>query len=268
MLTAEKIQSNWDEFLGYISTHISSPRKEALIQFYTDREERFVLMPASYKPQYHSCFPGGYIDHVNRVIKSSLLSYDMWEKMGADMTTFTKEELVFAAINHDLGKFGSDEEACYIEQTDTWRKDKLGEQYTFNTKIEFMSVPDRSLYLLMENNIPFSKNEMLAIKLHDGIYDEANKPYLVSWTPEQKPRSSIVYILHHADMMATRIEFETEWLPKFKNGENTKSKMSTTISTSTSNPIAKVRKTKEEIKTKALSSLIDNNNVLNNFFKQ
>ena len=33
--------------------------------------------------------------------------------------------------------------------------------------------------------------------------------------PEQKPRTSLPFILHQADMMAARIEFEIEWLPKF-----------------------------------------------------
>ena len=31
-LTAEQIQSNWEEFLGYIDTYISSPRKEKLTE--------------------------------------------------------------------------------------------------------------------------------------------------------------------------------------------------------------------------------------------
>jgi hypothetical protein len=35
--------------------------------------------------------------------------------------------------------------------------------------------------------------------------------------PETKPRTSLPFILHQADMMAARIEFEIEWLPKFKN---------------------------------------------------
>ena len=59
---------------------------------------------------------------------------------------------------------------------------------------------------------------MLAIQTHDGLYDDANKKYLCSHTmPEQKPRTSLPYILHQADLMAARIEFEKEWLPKFKN---------------------------------------------------
>ena len=33
--------------------------------------------------------------------------------------------------------------------------------------------------------------------------------------PEQKPRTSLPYIIHQADLMAARIEFEKEWLLKF-----------------------------------------------------
>jgi hypothetical protein len=136
--------------------------------------------------------------------------------MGADISTYTKEELVFSALNHDLGKMGDDQHEAYIPQTDQWRKDKLGEDYMFNTKLAFASVPDRSLFLLMSNGIQYTFNEMVAIQTHDGLYDEGNKKYLMSYMPEQKPRTALPLILHQADMMAARIEFEKEWLPKFK----------------------------------------------------
>jgi hypothetical protein len=37
---------------------------------------------------------------------------------------------------------------------------------------------------------------------------------------EQKPRTSLPFILHQADLMAARIEFEIEWLPKFNTKNN------------------------------------------------
>ena len=33
--------------------------------------------------------------------------------------------------------------------------------------------------------------------------------------PETKPRTSLPYVLHQADLMAARIEFEREWNGKF-----------------------------------------------------
>jgi hypothetical protein len=223
-LEAVKIQSNWIEFMSNIDTHISSPRKEKLVEFYEKYQERVILMPASHKKEYHSAFPGGYVDHVNRVVKAALSMSGVWESFGCDMTTFTTEELVFSAINHDLGKMGSVDEESYITQDDKWRREKLGEDYKFNTKVPFASVPDRGLFMLQSHGITYTFNEMLAIQTHDGLYDDANKKYLMTYMPEQKPRTSLPFILHQADMMAARIEFEVEWLPKFKNSLDTSKK--------------------------------------------
>lgn len=77
-----------------------------------------------------------------------------------------------------------------------------------------MAVPDRSLHMLTKAGILYSDNEMLSIKLHDGLYDDANKQYLCSYNPETKPRTSLIFIIHQADMLASRIEFELDWFPK------------------------------------------------------
>jgi hypothetical protein len=224
MITPEQIQSNWNVFISNIETYITGDRKDKLLDFYTQHEERFILMPASNKIQYHNCFPGGYVDHVNRVVTAALKIDNVWRDLGV-FDTYTTEELVFSAINHDLGKFGTVEHASYIEQTDQWRRDKLNETYMFNDKLEYMSVPDRGLWLLNEAGVSVTKNELLAIKLHDGLYDDANKPYLLSFMPETKPRTSIIFILHQADLLAARVEFEREWLPKLlNNNTNTKPK--------------------------------------------
>lgn len=213
MLTPEQIQSNWDKFLNNIDTYISGDRGHRLKDFYLRFEERFIMMPASHKSQYHNCFPGGYVDHVNRVVDAALQLDAVWRNFGM-VDTYTTEELVFSAINHDLGKFGDEQNESYIEQTDQWRRDKLNETYMFNDRLEYMTVPDRGLYLLMSNGVRYTKNEFLAIRTHDGLYEESNKAYLMGFTPETKPRTSIMYILHQADLLAARIEFEVEWLPK------------------------------------------------------
>jgi hypothetical protein len=159
-LTAEKIQANWIEFNSNIETYITGDRKQRLLEFYKKYEDRVILMPAAHKKEYHSAFPGGYVDHVNRVVRGALALSAVWEGFGADMTTFTQEELVFSAINHDLGKMGDEENESYIPQTDQWRRDKLGEDYMFNTKVPFASVPDRGVYFYsnhMVSNIHLMK---------------------------------------------------------------------------------------------------------------
>ena len=218
-LTAEQIQQNWIDLEETIKVFIEEPRRSQLLDFYSKYSDRIMMMPAAHKKEYHNAFPGGYVDHVLRVVDCALKLNDIWIEMGVDTSTYTKEELVFSAINHDLGKMGDEENESYIPQTDQWRKDKLGEDYMFNTKVAFASVPDRGLFMLQSHGVVYTFNEMLAIQTHDGLYDEANKKYLHAYMPEQKPRTCLPFILHQADLMASRIEFEREWLPKL-NGKN------------------------------------------------
>ena len=253
-LEAKQIQENWTQFIHNIESHITSPRKEQLIKFYDKYAERIMLMPAAHKKEYHSAFPGGYVDHVNRVVDAALEMSYVWDKFGCDMTTFTTEELVFSAINHDLGKMGDSEHESYIPQTDKWRKEKLGEDYMFNKKLAFASVPDRGLFLLQEHDIKYTFNEMVAIQTHDGLYDTANDKYLKGYMVEQKPRTSLPFILHQADMMAARIEFEIEWLPKFKNNVDT-SKKNYTLSNNNKSTKSKALGT---ISSPGLKNMLDN----------
>jgi hypothetical protein len=49
---------------------------------------------------------------------------------------------------------------------------------------------------------------MLSIKLTDGLYDESNKPYYISRTADSKLKTNLGYVMHQADSMAARIEYE------------------------------------------------------------
>ena len=237
-LKAEEIKNNWDMFMKYINNYISSPRKEKLIEFYERHEERIMLMPASSKVHHHSCFPGGHIFHTLKVCEFALKIHEMWEMSGVD-ETYTLEELMFSALNHDLGKIGTETEPNYIPNTDKWRKEKLGEIYKHNDQFTFMTVPDRGIFLLQENNIPITMNEYIAIRAHDGLYDEANKYYFIGYMPETRPRSSILHILHTADMLAARWEFEQTWLKDFNKKSNLVSEKGGPILTNTTNGSSK-----------------------------
>jgi hypothetical protein len=256
-LTAEQIQGNWELFLSNIEKYISEPRKVKLLDFYNQNSERIILMPAAHTTKYHNCFPGGYVEHVNRVVECTLKQYKLWEHMGCDVTTFTVEELVFAAINHDLGKLGDSQNDLYIPSKDEWRKKNLGEIYSYNTEVPFMTIPDRSLFLLQEAGIPYTLNEMLAIRTHDGLYDEANKGYLISRVPESRPKSVIVFILHQADLMASIIEMQrgASSIPKSKNFALDKPTTSTS-------PITHQQKAKNKalsnVKSEGLKNMMDN----------
>jgi len=214
VLTAEQIKDNYEVLLKGIDKYVTGDRKQQFLDFYNSLDERIALLPASHKKAYHNCFPGGYVEHVIRVITAAFKISAVWQEMGTK-DTYTEEELFVSALNHDLGKIGSLEHTSVFPSTDEWRKKNLGEMYTFNTANEYMTVPDRSLFLLQQAGIQLTTNEWIAIKTHDGLYDDANQPSLKGFMPETNPRTSLPFILHQADLMAARIEFEREWLDTF-----------------------------------------------------
>jgi uncharacterized protein YeaO (DUF488 family) len=187
-------------------------------------------MPAAHKREYHNAYEGGYVAHILNVVDAALKIDQVWRDMGVK-DTYTTEELVFAALNHDLGKWGDFNHEAVIPQTDEWRRNKLGEMYMFNTQLSYMNVPDRSLWILSSLGIQMTPNEYISIKVHDGLYDAANEPYLKSWSPETKPRTSLVYIIHQADLLAARVEFEHEYLDELTQPKKQEVKKTTTQST-------------------------------------
>ena len=217
-LSAEVIKGNYDMLVRGIEKYVQGERKQQFIDFYNKFDERIALLPASHKTNYHNCFPGGYADHVLRVIKAAFKVHKVWVEMGM-VETYTDEELFVAALNHDLGKIGTSEETAVFPSTDEWRKKNLGEMYKFNDALPYMTVPDRSLFLLQEAGIQLSTNEFIAIKTHDGLYDQANEAYLKGYLNESKPRTSLPFVLHQADLMAARVEWERDWLHTFGKKE-------------------------------------------------
>ena len=221
--SAEELKLNYEKLIEVIETHITGERKEKLIQLYRDHEERIMMMPASGTAHYHNCFIGGYVDHVLRVVNCALAVKKVWEEFGATIN-YTEEELVFAALNHDLGKIGTEEAEQYVHNPSDWHRKNQGKLYINNPANAFMTVPDRGLKLLADRGIKVSENEWFAIKLHDGMYEEANKPYYVSWNPDSALRTNIPYVLHQADMMASRIEKEIMAPSEAPTDKPTKSK--------------------------------------------
>lgn len=214
MLSAEQIESNLHKFYNLIETYISEPRATKLLGLYQSQEENLTLAPASSRSAFHNAFPGGYVDHVIRVVGAAISLYNTWEQFGADMSTFTKEELVFCAINHDLGKLGRDGKPAYIPNDSEWHVKNQGAIYKPNAELPFIPIQDASLFILQSAGIEMSFNEFVAIKIHDGPYDDGNKAYLFSSQNESKLRTALPYILHQADILAARVEWEKEWSGK------------------------------------------------------
>ena len=223
-LSAEQIQKNYEKHLKIVDTYIGD-RKESVKKLISHMEDVYVMAPASGKSWHHNAFAGGYVDHVNRVVEYAVKQSRLYEEMGGNVD-YTEEELVFAALFHDLGKLGDGDKENYIPQTDKWRQDKLSEMYTYNSDLDFMLVPDRSLYILQKFGIRVNQKEWLGIRLHDGVFDKANEAYFFSHMESSRQKTSIVSVLHSADFLASKVEYDI-WK---KNGGSSIPKQTKTAS--------------------------------------
>ena len=76
--TAEQIQENWDELMGYINEYISEPRKEKLLEFYSTYQDPELDINNTYKIRN--------IEYVIEYIKSKLTEYNIECKLNNEIT--------------------------------------------------------------------------------------------------------------------------------------------------------------------------------------
>lgn len=207
-LTAKQLQKQYEEFRSNIEI-LFPDRKSELNAMYDYFEDRLVTLPASGVEHYHNAFPGGYIDHVQRVVAFAVTEYKVWQDDGLKVNNFTLNELQFAAYHHDLGKLGMPGNyQPYQPNTSKWHRENQGKLYTHDSKQPFMLIQDLSLFNLQYFGVKTSWSEYLAIRTHDGVYDRANEAYYFASQVDTKPRTNINQILHNADFRAARFEFE------------------------------------------------------------
>lgn len=217
MITEEQMIENYNKLKSYVNGFTNIERKEKILKLYGELEENIIKAPASSFLHFHGCYPGGYVNHILKVIEFSAKMYKMWEKNGNDMSGYTFEELIFSAKFHDLGKVcDENKEDYYILNPDEWSVNKTGKMFIRNPKCKVMPIPDRSIFLLQHHGIQISSNEFRAIKCHDGLFDDANKPYYSTWDKDGLPDCNLIYILSESDIWAYRWELEHEYL-KYKN---------------------------------------------------
>lgn len=210
-LTAEELEQNYNQFLTIVEKCISSPRKEKILEMLEEIGGDMAVAPASGKNWYHGAYAGGYIVHVLKVVTAAMKAKKLFESIGGNVD-FTDEELIFSALFHDLGKIGNGEQPNYLPQDSEWHRKNQGSIYKNNPDIDFMLVPDRSLYMLQKYGIQVNQKEYIAILVHDGLYEETNKPYFISFSPDSKFKSNLPRVLHTADMLAAAAEFDEEQL--------------------------------------------------------
>jgi hypothetical protein len=207
-LTEDEIQSNYQETIKFVGEFFDGDRKKKILHMFSENELglEMATAPASGTQHFHLAVPGGYNIHVMNVVKNSFGQKKLFE-LGGGKVDWNDEEMVFSSLFHDLGKLGTKEEGSqYVPQTDDWKARK-GEVYKFNGNLPYMEVTDRSVYLLQKYGITYDWKEFLSIRLSDGIYNEANKKYLIQYNPDMVLKTTLPKIVHLADYLSCFTEY-------------------------------------------------------------
>ncbi len=205
--TPEQLEANYNKFIEAIKKVFTGERLEKLLHMYSADElgNELAIAPASGKLNFHSAYPGGYIDHVMNVARNAYKLKKMFEESGGHIN-FTDEELFFAAFHHDLGKLGDGKEPYYLPQESEWHQKNKKEYFTHNPKLQYFDVTDRAFWLLNQYGIKYTQKEQLGIHMADGLYNDATKKYFISYNEDFQVKTDLPYIIHWADHMSTRLE--------------------------------------------------------------
>lgn len=219
MLNEQQINLNWTRLQKLVSENFSD-RYSGLKKLYEENEMRIATCPASSNPDYHNAFTGGYVDHILRVYDNSIALYDQWKTMNMDLSGFSLDELKFVAIHHDLGKMGfpGTGNEYYFPNDNAWEIKNRNRIYKVNTEITWMTLADMTLYLLQEYGVRVSLNEWHAIRVHDGPYEKTNESYYMNFFSNGKFKTNLPYLIHYADLMAMRFEYQ-----RYVNSKDTNS---------------------------------------------
>ena len=209
--TNKQLEENYNKFITAVKSLFTGERLEKLLHMYSMEElgPNLMLQPASGNIGYHNAYDGGYIDHIMNVVNNSIRMMKLYEDVGGKID-FTRDELLFAAFHHDLGKLGKKGVLNYLPNKSEWHIKNQGKIYTNNPKLPFMDLTDRTFLTLNDYGLTHTSNEWFGIRLTDGMYDEANIKYLKTFNPDNTLRSNIQYILHWADHMSTCMERDTQ----------------------------------------------------------
>ncbi len=137
---------------------------------FVEKETSFLITPASTK--YHLCREQGLLEHSINVAETMLTLRDSIAPEISD------ESCVITALLHDLGKAGMPGNPQYLVNEPTEAQRRYGylasTPYRFNNTLTFLSVPIRSIYLILPY-LKLTEDEVQAIVYHDGQYVDDNR---------------------------------------------------------------------------------------------
>lgn len=197
LFTSDKLITVFSTYQALLESIENEAVRAPILKMFDEIGERFYTAPASNKGAYHNACPGGLAEHSLRVYKLAAKLMPQFVKTG-----YTEDDIIVAALLHDLGKIGDRTTDYYIPNESEWHVEKLGQYYNFNQALRYMPHTQRSLQLLGEFGVPLTANMYEGILLHEGQYVACNKDFAMH-------ESKFALMLHWADRLACEIEKET-----------------------------------------------------------
>jgi hypothetical protein len=188
LLSEEQAEKNTSTLEALLKT-FEGIRQERVAKMFDAIGLVYCTAPASSREDYHGCYAGGLLDHSLRVTKNLLVLTDALQK-----GKYTKIQLVFLGLMHDLGKVGDPPVELYLPNPSDWHRGK-GMLYESNKKLPYMPICDRTLYLLQKYEISLSAEEYTALRISDGPYEKSNEKYGMK-------EPDLAVLLHFADRWA------------------------------------------------------------------
>ena len=157
------------------------------LMVFLETKTAWLTAPAS--TRFHLCSESGLLEHSVNVAETLIKIKDTLYPHLND------ESCVIVGLLHDLGKAGTPEGAQYLKNEPTERQRQYGYgatyPYSFNKDLTYLSVPVRSLYLVLPY-LTLSEEEAQAIVYHDGQYVDDNR----SVAKNERP---LALLLQYAD---------------------------------------------------------------------
>jgi len=149
MLTKEKVLNNATKFNETGIKH--GVINDELLKLLGDG---FIGAPCTSKKELYGAYEGGLIEHIINTTKHAIsVNASLPEAKQVDNASIIRVSLL-----HQIGKCN-----MFIEQTNDWRKNNLGENYTWNNTALSMSVSERSVYYALKSGVDLTEDEVFAI---------------------------------------------------------------------------------------------------------
>ena len=153
---------------------------------FAENQTEYLTAPAS--SRFHLCKESGLLAHSLNVAEIML-------KMKSTLAPeISDDSCIVTALFHDLGKAGMPNSPLYIKNISKKNKEP-SVPYSVNNDMTYLSVPVRSLYLIMQH-FPLTPDESQAVMYHDGQYVDDNKSVATKECP-------LLFLLQYADTWST-----------------------------------------------------------------